>query len=146
MMNAPRTRDVDPARIGARVVESPLAAVAAIWTVTALASLLAPDMVTGSQQEHLPIALMTAWLWACVGTVYALMTPQRTSRAGWAFGVAVVWVLMALVAILAPVMETGTDPTRIPLAVMVAPPVAAVVTGMLSLWQANPESSDVVDT
>jgi hypothetical protein len=44
---------------------------------------------------------------------------------------------MALVAIFAPVMVTGTDPTTIPLATLVAPPVAAVATGMLSLRQAN---------
>jgi hypothetical protein len=80
---------------------------------------------------------MTVWLWACVGSIYALMTPQRASRAGWTFSVAVVWGLMALVAILAPVMVTGTDPTSIPLAAIIAPPVAAVVTGMLSLRQAN---------
>jgi hypothetical protein len=34
-------------------------------------------------------------------------------------------------------METGTDPTRIPIAALVAPPVAAVVTGFLALSQAT---------
>ena len=94
-------------------------------------------MVTGSEHERLPIALMTAWAWAGVGTTYALMTPQRGSRTGWTLSIVVVWALMALATIFAPVMVTGTDPTSIPLAVMIAPPVAAVVTGMLSLRQAN---------
>ena len=132
-----QTRHNDPVSIGVTMIESPLTGVAAIWISTGLTSLLSPDMVTGSQHEHLPMALMTAWLWACVGTVYALSTPQRSSRAGWTVSVAVVWAAMALVTILAPVMVTGTDPTSIPLAVLIAPPVAAVVTGMLSLRQAN---------
>jgi hypothetical protein len=136
-MKATVTRTTDPANPGARVLESPLTGVAAIWTCTAATSLLAPDMVTGSQQEHLPIAMLTAWLWASVGSAYALMTPQRGSRSGWTVGVALVWALMALVAIVAPAMVTGTDPTTIPLATLIAPPVAAVVTGMLSLRQAS---------
>jgi hypothetical protein len=136
-MNATTTGKVGPDHPGTSVFESPLTGVAAIWTCTAVTSLLAPDMVTGSEQDHLPIALMTAWLWACVGSAYALMTPKRGSRSGWTVSVVVIWALMALVAIFAPVMATGTDPTSIPLAAMIAPPVAAVVTGMLSLRQAN---------
>lgn len=136
-MNATTTQTVGPAHRGARLVESPLTGIAAIWTATAVSSVLAPDMVTGSGHEHLPMALMTAWIWACVGSTYALMTPQRGSRAGWTLSVVVVWALMAMATIVAPVMVTGTDPTSIPLAVMIGPPVAAVVTGMLSLRQAN---------
>ncbi len=136
-MNATTTGQVGQAHPGTRVFESPLTGVAAIWTGTAVTSLLAPDMVTWSEQDHLPIALMTACLWACVGSAYVLMTPQRSSRSGWTVSVVVIWALMALVAIFAPVMVTGTDPTSIPLAAMIAPPVAAVVTGMLSLRQAN---------
>ena len=136
-MKPETTRDIRPVSIGLTIIESPLTSVAAIWISTGLTSLFSPDMVTGSRHEHLPMALMTAWLWACVGTVYALWTPQRSSRAGWTASVAVVWAAMALVTILAPVVVTGTDPTSIPLAVLIAPPVAAVVTGMLSLRQAN---------
>ncbi len=32
---------------------------------------------------------------------------------------------------------TGSDPTRIPLAVLLAPPMAAMLTGMLSLHEAG---------
>jgi len=51
--------------------------------------------------------------------------------------VSALWTLTALVAVLSPELVTGTDPTRIPLAALIAPPVAAVVTGLLSLRQAN---------
>lgn len=129
-----------------RVAESPMTAVVAIWASTAVASLLAPDMVTGSEQEHLPIGLMTGWLWACVGTAYALMTPRRSSRASWTVAVVLIWFMAAVVGIAGPVMVTGTDPTRIPLAVILAPLVAAIVTGLLSLHQANSETDRLAAT
>ena len=125
-----------------RVLESPLTAPAVIWTAAGLMAVGAPDMVSGSQHEHLPLALITTWLWAGAASAYALMTPTRGSLARWTLGVASLWVATALIALAAPVMVTGSDPTRIPLAVLVAPPVAAVLTGMLSLRQANlPERS-----
>ena len=117
--------------------ESPLTALASIWLSAALTVLGAPDMVSGSQHEHLPLALITVWLWAAAATAYASMTPSRGSLARWTLGVVGLWVAAALIAVAAPVMVTGSDPTRIPLAVIIAPPVAAVLTGMLSLRQAN---------
>ena len=120
-----------------RALESPLTAPIVIWMATVVMALGAPDMVSGSQHEHLPLALITTWLWAVAATVYALMTPSRNSLSRWTLGVATLWLATALIAVAAPVMVTGSDPTRIPLAVIVAPPVAAVVTGMLSLQQAN---------
>ena len=67
------------------------------------------------------------------------MTPRRGSRSSWTIGVSVVWLLAAVTAVWAPVMVTGSDPTRIPLAAVIAPPVAAVVTGLLSLHHASLE-------
>ena len=120
-----------------RALESPLTALAGIWLSAALMTLGAPDMVSGSQHEHLPLALITVWLWAAAATAYASMTPSRGSLARWTLGVVGLWVAAALIAVAAPVMVTGSDPTRIPLAVIIAPPVAAVLTGLLSLRQAN---------
>lgn len=120
-----------------RRADSAHLAVTTIWASAALISVAAPDMVSGSEQEHLPLALMTVWLWAVVATAYALMTPRRASRTGWTLAVSALWAIAALVAVLAPELVTGTDPTRIPLAALIAPPVAAVVTGLLSLRQAN---------
>lgn len=120
-----------------RALESPLNALVAIWAASGLMAIGAPDLVTGSQHEHLPLALITVWLWAGAASAYAMMTPTRGSLARWTLAVAGLWVATALVAVAAPVMVTGSDPTRIPLAVIIAPPVAAVLTGMLSLRQAN---------
>ena len=124
-----------------RALESPLTALAAIWAASGLMAIGAPDLVTGSQHEHLPLALITVWLWAGAASAYAVMTPTRGSLARWTLAVAGLWIATALVAIAAPVMVTGSDPTHIPLAVIIAPPVAAVLTGMLSLRQANPSIS-----
>jgi hypothetical protein len=41
---------------------------AGIWTAVVLISVLAPDMVSGSEQEHLPVAAFTAPLWGLVAT------------------------------------------------------------------------------
>lgn len=129
-------RERGPVTTSTPVLESSATAVGVIWLAAAAVSVAAPDMVTGSEHEHLPLALMTVWLWAAVGTAYAVMTPRRAGRASWTVAVSVVWLVAALTAVAAPVMVTGTDPTRIPLAAVIAPPVAAVVTGLLSLHHA----------
>jgi hypothetical protein len=125
--------------LGRDRVEPPasrLVAVGLIWAASAVTAIAAPDMVSGSQHEHLPLAALTVWLWAAVGSGYAAMTPVTDSR-DWLVGVGLVWTMAAAAAVLAPVMVTGSDPTRIPVAALVAPPVAAVVTGFLALAQAG---------
>jgi hypothetical protein len=112
-----------------------LVAVGVIWVASAVTAIAAPDMVSGSEHEHLPLAAITIWLWTAVASGYAAMTPVADRR-DWLVAVVLVWAAMAATAIAAPVMETGSDPTRIPIAALVAPPVAAVVTGFLALNQA----------
>ena len=103
-------------------------------------------LVTGHGQRFrardLPLGLITVWLWACVATAYALMTPKRASLAGWSLSVAGLWVGTLLVGLFAPLLVTGSDPTRIPLAVLLAPPMAAMLTGMLSLHEAGRQLDD----
>ena len=41
------------------------------------------------------------------------MTPSRGSLARWTLGVVGLWAATALIAVAAPVMVTGSDPTRI---------------------------------
>jgi hypothetical protein len=43
-----------------------------IWIAVLLISLLAPDLVSGSEQQHLPVAAFTTWLWGGVGTLVLL--------------------------------------------------------------------------
>jgi hypothetical protein len=68
----PERIDVQPARPrDDRFLMVGLAA-AAVWIAVGAASLFAPDMVTGSLQEHLPIAALTMWLWGAIATGFIL--------------------------------------------------------------------------
>jgi hypothetical protein len=119
---------------------SPGVAVAAIWVPTLVFALFAPDLVTGSQQEHLPLGGLVGWLWAGTATGYVLMATatreatDETSRwFGFELSVLTIWVVVALAGIFAPVLVTGTDPTRLPLAALVAPIAGMVATGFVAL-------------
>jgi hypothetical protein len=48
-------------------------AVAAIWLASAAASIWTPDMITGSQHEHIPVAAFSFWLYAAIATAFVLM-------------------------------------------------------------------------
>ena len=119
---------------------APGMAVASIWVPTLLLSVFAPDMVTGSQQEHLPLGGLLAWLWAAAATGYVLMathareaSDQPTRWLGFELSVLTIWSVVALAGIFAPGLVTGTDPTRIPLAALVAPIAGLVATGFVAL-------------
>jgi len=109
-----------------------------IWVAVLLISLFAPDLVSGSEQEHLPVAAFTAWFWGTAGTVVFLWAMSRLRgsamwRPAW-MGLSVVtlaiWAVATILAITLPVFETGTDPTRIPFAALVAPVAAAMLTAL----------------
>jgi hypothetical protein len=109
-----------------------------IWVAVLLLSLLAPDLVSGSQQEHLPVAAFTTWFWGGVGTLVLLWAMGRLrGNARWQpiwIGLSVatlgIWALATILAITLPEMVTGTDPTRIPFAALFAPPAAAMLTAL----------------
>ena len=48
-----------------------LVAVGMIWLASALTAIATPDMISGSQHEHLPLAAITVW------------PPPRCSRRPW---------------------------------------------------------------
>lgn len=110
--------------------------IAGIWVAVLLISLLAPDMVSGSEQQHLPIAAFTTWFWGGVGTVVFLWAmgkvrepaSQRPTWIGLSVTTLAVWTVATILGIAAPVLVTGSDPTRIPVAAFVAPVVAAMLT------------------
>jgi hypothetical protein len=109
-----------------------------IWVAVLLISLFAPDLVSGSEQQHLPIAAFTTWFWGGVGTLVFLWSMGRLrGRALWRpvwIGLSVVtlavWAVATILAITLPVFETGSDPTRIPFAAFTAPVAAAMLTAL----------------
>ncbi len=48
-----------------------------IWVAVLLISLFAPDLVSGSEQEHFPLAAFTAWFWGGIGTMVFLWAISR---------------------------------------------------------------------
>jgi hypothetical protein len=109
-----------------------------IWVAVLLISLFSPDLVSGSEQEHLPVAAITAWFWGGAGTVILLLAMGRLrGRPSWQpiwVGLSVatlgIWTVATILAITLPVIETGTDPTRVPVAALVAPIAAAMLTAL----------------
>ena len=113
-------------------------ALGAIWLAVTAISLLAPDMVTGSEQQHMPVAATTTWIWGSVATLAVVRfwagpgrsAAQRALHRPMAYAVAGVWTVAAFVAVLGPEMVTGSDPTRIPFAALFAPIAATVLTAL----------------
>lgn len=112
-----------------------------IWISVVLTSLFAPDLVTGSEQAHTPLAAIITWICGLAATrsVIKIMGrskgPQQETNDVWMYGsisMAVIWVVTALAAIFSPVNITGSDPTRFPIAVIIAPIAAVILTGLVS--------------
>lgn len=117
-------------------------AVAGIWVCVVLAIIFSPDMVTGTQHDHLQMAYGDV-LWAAIatGAVAGLtlsgLRARATDRMPWivlGVGTALIWLGVLLASVFAPVMVTGTDPTELPLVVIVAPIFGAIATGLLTTF------------
>jgi hypothetical protein len=116
--------------------------ITAIWTAVVLISVFSPDMVHGSEQEHLPIAALTSWLWGSVASAFVLIAvvfghgrSLDGRHVAWfliALATIVIWSAVTIVSISTPRLVTGTDPTKIPLAAMISPVVGTVATGFVS--------------
>lgn len=119
---------------GQQLLASPATAVVAIWLSAVATAVWAPDMVTGSEQEQLPMAAFTVWLWAAVATGYVLMgSRDRQGTPGLVLGTVAVWALVFVAAVFAPTLVTGSDPTTVPISVFLAPVAGTVTTGFLAL-------------
>jgi hypothetical protein len=131
------------------------AGIAGIWVAVTVISIVAPDMVTGSEQDHVPVAALSTWLWGLVSTgafVWAMdkLRGNATRRPIW-IGLTVMTLTVWLVAVILsgslPVVETGSDPTRIPIGAIVAPVAATVLTVLAgitaSVFSRQPELSSV---
>lgn len=103
-----------------------IVALLAIWASVAIVSLFAPDLVSGSEQEHLPLALLVTWISGAAATRSMMRAMARRTTTGntpavIAGVIVVVWAAVAVISVAAPVWVTGSDPTQIPLAALIAP-------------------------
>ena len=112
-------------------------ALVGIWGAVVTIGLFAPDLVSGSEQEHLPIAAFGTWIWGVVASRSVMTTLLRLDgeaanldqlRGQLVGFVAAVWTVAALVAVFGPQLVTGSDPTRLPIAALLAPVAATVLT------------------
>lgn len=109
-----------------------------IWVAVVLISLLSPDLVSGSEQEHLKVAAFGTWFWGGVSTLVFLWAMGRlrgdalwrTTWIGLSIVVLGIWAVATILSISLPVVETGTDPTHLPVGAMVAPVAAAMLTAI----------------
>ncbi|HEU4425863.1 MAG TPA: hypothetical protein VFR67_25270 [Pilimelia sp.] len=115
--------------------------IAGIWVAVLLISFLAPDMVSGSEQQHLPVAACSTWFWGLVATgafVWAMgrlrgNASRRPIWTGLAVTTLVVWAVATIMSLTLPVFVTGTDPTRIPVGALVSPVAATVLTALAGI-------------
>ena len=125
--------------------------ISGIWVAVVLISVFAPDLVSGSEHQHLPVAAFGTWFWGGIGTAIFLwamgkLRGDATWRSTW-IGLSVVtlvlWGLATILSITLPVAETGSDPTELPMAAFFAPAAAAVLTGLAgvvtSVFRRGPE-------
>ena len=113
-----------------------IVAVIVIWVAVIAISLFSPDNVSGSEQDHVPIAAILTWIWGLLASRNVVTTLiQQGDRAHQKGGigilagtVAVVWIFAAALAVLGPQIVTGADPTRVPIAALIAPIAAMVLT------------------
>lgn len=109
---------------------------------------MAPDLVSGSEQEHLPLVGFTSWIWGLFATGFVLLAATAgramAPNAGLAYAAVVggAWIVAATLAILGPSFVTGTDPTSIPIAGLVAPIGALVATGYATVLVAATTEAD----
>lgn len=131
-------------RIGYRAIATSVA-LFAVWAAIIVASIFSPDLVTGSNHEHLAIAAIVGLPLALVTTGMILLAAGVSRRTesmpgAWVvFAVAAVlaWGAVLLTSVFAPSMVTGTDPTTIPVAAIVGPLFGALVTAYASIFVAG---------
>jgi hypothetical protein len=118
-----------------------LVGVAAIWVAVLAISVVAPDLVSGSQQEHLPLAAFVTWIWgllASVGYLWGMSRlrgsmERRPYWVGLTVVVAIIWAVAVLASAWMPAWETGSDPTRLPVWALMGPVAAMLLTFLASI-------------
>ena len=129
--------------LGYRSIASGVALVT-IWVTAVVAAVYSPDMISGANHEHLQLAMFFAFPLAAVASGMVLLAAgvsRRTSEAGpwtvYAVVTAIAWAGYAVASVFASPMVTGTDPTTIPLAAVIGPVFAVLVTAYASIYVAG---------
>lgn len=107
-------------------------ALSSVWVSVVAISVFSPDLVSGSEQQHLPVAAFGTWLWGVAATFAVLVAMVRLGASGRRGTYAVVagitaalWLAAIPVGVFTPSMRTGSDPTTIPIGAVLAPIAAA---------------------
>ena len=95
-------------------------AIAAIRIAVTLISVYAPDLVTGTTQDHVPLAAILAWIWGVIASREVAVAILRRRRSP------------GVVDVAGPEWVSGTDPTHIPISAIVAPIIALVLTHLVT--------------
>ena len=125
--------------------------VAAVWLATLVASIYAPALITGAQQEHIPLVAGVDWLWAALATGFVVLAAglaDHGSRPAWigsAAAVVAVWIAVAIGSIAGPELVTGSDPTQVPLAAILSPLAGVVATAYIAIFAAAQGATTVVE-
>ena len=118
----------------------------AIWLAVGALSIFTPDLISGTEQEHVPIGAFTGWAHGAIATAFVLLAvavrssepdERRGVWLGYGTGLALLWAAVAVTSIFAPRLVTGSDPTQLPLAALIAPVIGVIVTGFISVLVAG---------
>jgi hypothetical protein len=85
-------------------------AAAAIWTAVTLISVFAPDLVSGTMQDHVPLAAILTWIWGVMASrsvATAMIRRRRSPDVGaaarlLAIAVSAIWAIATVVGVLGP--------------------------------------------
>ena len=121
-----------------------LVSLVVIWTSIIIISFFSPDMVTGSQQEHLKIVLWTAWIWGLLSSIITLRMIREKfdykTHLYLSYAIIVIWIIVTFLALLVPPFVTGSDPTKIPLGSIGAPILGLIFTYAVLFLGKPPQS------
>ena len=109
-----------------------LASLVVIWISIIIISLFSPDLITGSQQEHLKLALWTAWIWGLLASIITLRMIREKfdykTHLYLSITFIVIWAIVCILALVVPPFVTGSDPTSIPFGSVGAPILGLIFT------------------
>lgn len=115
-----------------RVVGLRAPAVTAIAVTTAVLLAVTPGLVPAESHHHVSWLLATGYGWGALATGCVVLTPVGPGHARWTTAVVAVWLATLAGGPFFPATDAGLPPLLV-----IGPPVAALLTGILSLHQAG---------